>query len=152
MGTVYEDITIKNAGDTVILEKGLIREQDVHEITVNAIVDTGAMSLVINEDICKALGLSIQGERYARVANGQRVHCKITEPVEIHWKDRSTACQAVVIPGAESVLLGAIPLEGMDLMVDPVNRKLVGVHGNQVELMILAISANHPQGTAGLYV
>ena len=39
----------------------------------------------------------------------------------------------MVIPGAESVLLGAIALEGMDLMVNPVDGELVGVHGETEE-------------------
>jgi hypothetical protein len=37
----------------------------------------------------------------------------------------------VVIPDAVDVLLGALPLEELDLMVDPVNQRLVGVHGNR---------------------
>jgi hypothetical protein len=40
-------------------------------------------------------------------------------------------CEAVVLPNATEVLLGAIPLEGMDLMVDPVAEKLVGRHGDE---------------------
>jgi hypothetical protein len=43
----------------------------------------------------------------------------------------------VVIPGAEFVLLGAIPLEFMDLMVHPAKQELVGVHGDNIELMAL---------------
>ena len=43
----------------------------------------------------------------------------------------------MVIPGAESVLLGAIALEGMDLMVNPIDRELVGVHGKTEEYLAL---------------
>jgi hypothetical protein len=66
-----------------------------------------------------------------------RVACKVTEPVEIRWKDRSTACRAVVMPGAENILLGAIPLEDMDLMVNPVKQVLEGVHGNEIVTLAL---------------
>jgi len=48
-----------------------------------------------------------------------------------------TSCEAMVIPGAESVLLGAIALEGMDLMVNPIDRELVGVHGKTEEYLAL---------------
>jgi hypothetical protein len=51
--------------------------------------------------------------------------------VEIRWKDRRTSQEAVVIPDAGEILLGALPLEGMDLCVDPVNQRLAGVHGDQ---------------------
>ena len=138
MGTVYVEITLKNARDVGNQAEGLIKAPDIHETTVQAIVDTGAMSLVINEETRQKLGLSIQSEKPARLANGQLVACKITEPVEVHWKDRQTACQALVIPGATTILLGAIPLEGMDLMVNPVSRELVGAHGDDVEYLVLS--------------
>ena len=77
------------------------------------------------------------GEKMARTANGQRVLCKVTEAVEVHWKDRFWSCPAYVMPGAEAILLGAIPLEGLDLMVNPVTQELTGIHGNEVEYMAL---------------
>ena len=137
MGTVREEITLKNMNTVLNAEAGLVREKDTQSITVSAVVDTGAASLVINEQQCQELGLGIRTERTARVADGRRVYCKVTDPVEIHWKNRRTSCEAMVIPGAETVLLGAIALEGMDLMVDPVNLKLVGVHGENEEYMAL---------------
>ena len=42
----------------------------------------------------------------------------------------------MVISGAENVLLGAIPLEGLDLMVNPVTQELVGAHGDEMEFII----------------
>jgi predicted aspartyl protease len=56
MGFVYADITLKNASDVVNSENGLISEQKVHQTTVKALVDTGAITLVINETARKALG------------------------------------------------------------------------------------------------
>ena len=50
---------------------------------------------------------------------------------------RSITVNAVVDTAAETVLLGAIALEGMDLMVDPVNLDLVGVHGDHEEYLAL---------------
>ena len=137
MGTVYADITLKKAADSSNYEQGLIKEEDVHSVSVTAIVDTGAMSLVINEELCKKLNLSIKGEKKALVANGQRVLCKLTEPVEIYWKDRYSSMPAVVIPGAEKVLLGVIPLEDMDLIVNTVTHELVGAHGDIWECLAL---------------
>jgi clan AA aspartic protease len=137
MGTVQTEITLKNAADWVNAKTGLIREQEVRSITVTAVVDTGAASLVISEEICQKLGLGIERERSARVADGRRVFCKVTEPVKVEWKDRDTSCDAMVIPGAETVLLGAIPLEGMDLMIHPAKQELVGVHGDNIEYLAL---------------
>jgi len=137
MGTVHAEITLRNAYDEGKVQEGLIGEEEVRSITVNAVVDTGAASLVINEEQFRRLGLGIQLERQARVADGRRVLCKVTKPVEIRWKNRRTSCEAMVIPGAETVLLGAIALEGMDLMVNPVALELVGAHGDTEEYMAL---------------
>jgi hypothetical protein len=57
--------------------------------------------------------------------------------VNIRWKDRHTSCPAVVIPGAKSILLGAIPLEDMDLIINPLKQELVGAHGDVVEALAL---------------
>ena len=137
MGTVFAEITLKNVADRVRVLDGHLNEQDIRSVTVTAIVDTGAMSLVITKDLCKEIGLTIVGEKTVLIANGQRVSCKVTEPVEINWKNRSSSLQAVVIPGAEKILLGVIPLEDMDLIVNPVTQELVGAHGDKVECFAL---------------
>jgi clan AA aspartic protease len=95
------------------------------------------MYLVITEELCEKLGLLVKKEKTAYIANGQRVSCKETDTVEVHWKDRDTVLSALVIPGAEKILLGAIALEGLDLRVNPVTQELEGVHGDQAECIIL---------------
>jgi len=131
MGTVKAEIILKNSNDMGNARKGLLSEIDVHTLTVQATVDTGAMSLIINEEMRERLGLGVTDRKALRVADGRRVECVVTEPVEIYWKNRSVIEKAIVIPGAPEVLLGVRPLEGLDLMVDPVNLKLVGVHGDE---------------------
>ena len=137
MGTVHAEILLRNATDSTNCKRGLNTEQDVRSASVTAVVDTGAMSLVITEDIFEKLGLAVMGYKTAHIANGQRVPCKVTEPVEIHWKNRCSVLRALVIPGAETVLLGVIPLEDMDLIVNPVTQELIGAHGDTVECMAL---------------
>jgi hypothetical protein len=51
-------------------------------------------------------------------------------PLEIRWKNRRMIGEALVIPDAPDVLLGAMVLEHMDLTVNP-KRELVGVHGDK---------------------
>jgi clan AA aspartic protease len=132
LGTVYAEITLKNAGDVAIAQRGRITEAEVRTAKVTALVDTGCGSLAINEDIRKTLGLSIKGLRGGTLADGSKQACQVTEPVEIHWKNRYTACPAIVLPGADAVLLGAIPLEDMDLIVNPAQQELTGAHGDEV--------------------
>jgi len=132
MGFVYENITLKNAFDAGNCRRGSIKDGEVRQIKILAMVNTGAETLIINEEIQKELGLDVEGERPVALANASAQMCKITEPVMIYWKERSAVTRAVVLPGLEEVLLGAIPLEEMDVMVDPKRLQLVGVHGDQV--------------------
>ena len=136
MGMIQTEITLKNAFDEGKVSEGLIKENEIRAITVTAVVDTGAASLVISEELREKLGLRIMEERSVKLADGRRTACKLTEAVEVHWKDRHWPCAAVVIPNAETVFLGAIPLEGMDLMINPKTQELVGVHGDTVEYMV----------------
>jgi clan AA aspartic protease len=131
MGTVYSEITLKNALDVGKAREGLIPEKEVRVVTADALADTGAGTLIINEETRQKLGLVIEGLRRATLADGSSTTYQVTEPVNIYWKDRDTTCRAIVIPGGD-ILLGAIPLEDMDLIVDPQRRQLIGAHGNEV--------------------
>jgi len=136
MGNVFAEITVKNVMDMGLAHAGHIAENNVRSVTITAVVDTGATTLVINEEIFNQLGLSVVKTRNINLAGGGKTECKVTDPVHIQWKDRFAVVNAVVLPEGKP-LLGVIPLEFMDLMVDPVNRELVGVHGDHAELMAM---------------
>jgi clan AA aspartic protease len=136
MGEVRTEITLVNIRDAGKAEDGLIPESEVRRLTVNAVVDTGAWTLVINEETREKLGLRVKKPSETTVAGGGKVSSGITEYVEIRWKDRETACEAVVLPGEEDVLMGAYPLEGMDLMIHPKNQEVVGAHGDKIRNVV----------------
>ena len=131
MGMVYTEITLKNALDVGDRERGYMKEQEVRQTTVRAVVDTGALTLVINENLCQQLGLGLRGTRQATLANNKKETVKVAGPVEVHWKNRRMICEPWVISDSGKVFLGAIPLEHMDLIVDPANEVLVGRHGEE---------------------
>ncbi|GHU52635.1 hypothetical protein FACS1894200_13190 [Spirochaetia bacterium] len=136
MGTTYAEITLRNAGDVTDARREYIKETEIRQITIQSLADTGAGTLVITESIQKELGLATVFLRESHVANGTKVMTMVAEPVMVCWEDRSMTCDPWVLPGADKVLLGAIPLEGMDLMVDPIHQRLVGVHGDKPVGMI----------------
>ncbi|GHU49390.1 hypothetical protein FACS1894200_07960 [Spirochaetia bacterium] len=130
MGDVIEKITLLNQNDLSNVGHGYIKETEVRQMTVEAMVDTGARNLVMGEETCKRLGLGIVEEREATLAGGVRYPCKVTEAVTIRWKDRYTICSALVLPGKDEILLGVMPLEDMDLNVNPGKGCLEGAHGD----------------------
>jgi clan AA aspartic protease len=130
MGIFKEEITLENILDRGFAEHGYTKKTEIRSLKVEAMPDTGAWTLVINEEVRQKLGLSI--ERYAdsTLADGKTSSYPITESVKITWKDRAISLPAVVVPDAKDILLGALPLEGMDLIVDPVRQQLAGAHGD----------------------
>jgi len=136
MSTIRTEITLKNAVDAGNVKRGYITEGQVRTLTVEALADTGAWTLVINEDICQKLGLVLVGPEPGVLADGSSVVCQITDGVEVHWKNRQTVCPALVVPGTDDVLFGALPMEGLDLIIHPRKEEIVGAHGDTTLRML----------------
>jgi clan AA aspartic protease len=132
MGIVYAELTLKNAGDSTNAKRGIINQTEIRETTVTAMVDTGAATLVINEAVRQQLGLEIASEYVAELADGSSHTYLKTEAVQIQWNNRESVCQAILVPNASEVLLGAIPLEEMDLIINPLKQELTGAHGDKI--------------------
>ena len=124
MGHVYADITLLNSFDVTSAKKGLIADEDVKKLNVKALVDSGAMTLTISPDIAKQLDLEVLEQIEVVLADGSFRKCDYVGPVFVHFENRIATCSALVLPGAEEVLLGVIPLEEMDVIIDPITQKL----------------------------
>jgi predicted aspartyl protease len=79
MGEVRTEITLVNIRDTIKAAEGLIPESEIRRLTVNAVVDTGAWTLVINEATRAKLGLRVKKTEEATVADRGKVQTQITE-------------------------------------------------------------------------
>ena len=135
MGTVYAELTLRNEWDVGQAAGGFIKNDEIRTATVTAIVDTGSYSLMIDEQTAQKLGLEKTGEQRIRIANGERIACPVTTPVEINWKDRQSVMRVITVPGLPQILLGLLPPEEMDLIVHPNKHELVGAHGDAIEYM-----------------
>ncbi len=124
MGLVRTEIELISSVDLILARKGQIKEEEVKRLHVTALVDTGAYMLVINENVKRQLGLEVLGKETALLADGSEKELEVVGPIEIRFKTRRTTVDALVIPGNGEVLLGAIPLEGMDVIIDPAKQEL----------------------------
>ncbi|GAB6393656.1 MAG: retroviral-like aspartic protease family protein [Treponematales bacterium] len=131
MGETRVKLTLVNDFDRLRARHGLINEAEVRQADVEAVVDTGAYSLVIPESLRRQLGLDIERRRSVMLAGNVRHESADASGVMIHWGDRYSMVSPVVLEDSPEVLLGFIPLEDMDLMVDPVRQRLVGAHGDE---------------------
>jgi clan AA aspartic protease len=113
MGLVYADIELINAGDLAMARRHIIGEEEIKRMTVNMLVDTGSVYMCINETVQEQLQLSVVEKRKGQLADGSVVEYDVVGPIEVRFKNRRCVVDAMVIPGDNELLLGAIPLEDM---------------------------------------
>ena len=116
MGEVRTHVTIRNAGDEAMRRRGLLPEDQVRRVTVEAIVDTGAVRSCIPVDLMEQLGLETLRHINAQMAIGQVDSVPLTEAAYIDNLGR-IATESFLVLGGE-VLLGQTAIESTDLLVD----------------------------------
>ncbi|MBT4836799.1 MAG: hypothetical protein HON94_05585 [Methylococcales bacterium] len=119
MGLIYADIELVSAGDVELARRGYIQKNEIKKETVSALVDSGAYMMCINEHIKAQLDLPVIDTMEAELADGTLKKMDVVGPVIINFKNRTTSCNAAVLPGESEVLLGAIPMEDMDVVLVP---------------------------------
>jgi clan AA aspartic protease len=124
MGLVYADLELINTTDLILEERGYIQPTQVRRVRVDALVDSGAFMLAINENIREQMGLTKTDEREAVLADGTIKRMEVVGPIDVRFANRKTVVYAMVLPGECEVLLGAIPMEDMDVIIDPRNQRL----------------------------
>lgn len=98
---------------------GQLAENDVRRVTVSMTVDRRTMLPAINEEIRQALGLPIIDRRPSQLADGTRIELPVAGSIVVRYAGRFCTTNALVLPGDSDVseLLGAIPMEEMDLWI-----------------------------------
>ena len=125
MGLVYADIELINAIDLGMAKRHQIGEEEVKRMNVNMLVDTGSIYMCINESVQAQLQLSVVEKRKGQLANGTIVEYDVAGPIEVRFKNRRCVVDAMVLPGDNELLLGAIPLEDMDVLIHPYRQELI---------------------------
>lgn len=125
MGLVYADIELINGGDVEMARRHIIGEEEIKKLYVPMLVDSGALNLCINEVIQEQLQFPVVGKRSAETADGRIIECPLVDFVIVKFKNRETTCRAMVLPGNSEPLLGAIPMEDMDVLIHPQRQELI---------------------------
>lgn len=112
MGIIYADLRVSN-----------FSHPELEEISVNALVDTGALDLVIPEHLAIQLRLIDLKQREVHLADGSRKLVRYVGPIKVEMMGRDCVTAAVVM--GDQVLLGAIPMQAMDVIVLPRTEQVV---------------------------
>ena len=111
MGHGFADIVLSNP-----------RQTDLSPIPVKALADTGALMLCIPEHLALQLGLETESVREVSVADGRSMNVPYVGPIKVSFGNRFCYVGALVL--GDEVLLGAVPMEDMDLVVNPSRREV----------------------------
>jgi len=133
MGRVLTEATIENLKDLWDAERGLLPPERVRRITVpEALVPTGATLLSLPTRLIRQLGLSPRRARRVISSTGA-AEATVYEAVRLTIQDRDCTVDVMEVPDDVPVLIGQLPLENLDLVVDLRGRCLTGnpAHGGE---------------------
>jgi predicted aspartyl protease len=119
------EIELANYEDMVRARNGDIAESAVRQLTIEAVVDSGAVSLVLPGTVAAKLGLKEKGKSRVRYADHRTALRDVVGDVHLRYRDRDSVFDALVEPRRKNVLMGAFILEALDLIVDCKHERLV---------------------------
>jgi predicted aspartyl protease len=126
MGRVTVEATIENLQDLWDVERGLLPPDQVRRVVLpNALVDTGATLLSLPRRLIDQLGLREFIRKRVTTAGGE-IEVGVFSSARLTVADRYCNVDVSEVPDNAPALIGQIPLEYMDLVVDCANRKLIG--------------------------
>lgn len=125
MGLVYADIELINAADIEMARRHIIGEEEIKSVRLSMLADSGAYMMAINEDIQSQLELPFIENRKAVMADGSVVEYEVVGPIIVKFQNRTATCNAFVLQGSNEPLLGAIPMEEMDVLIHPLRQELI---------------------------
>ncbi len=133
MGKVIVSARIENLGEVFAAHKGLIPANTVRSIDVaDALVETGATGLSMPKSLIERLGLDFLRNKLARTSAGT-LEVRLFGTARLTVQGRECPVDVTELPDECPVLIGQIPLEAMDFVVDPVGQRLIGnpAHGGE---------------------
>lgn len=131
MGRVAVAAKIENLGDLWAVRENLKAPSEARWLEVdNALVDTGTTGLGLPKKLIKELGLKQFTERPMNTTNGVR-QAKIYDAVKLTVQGRECIVDVTDVSANCPVLIGQVPLELLDFIVDPRRQQLIGAHGDE---------------------
>ena len=139
MGRVLTEATVYNASDHAEMRMGKIPLDQARKVEIKeALVDTGATMLAMPKTLIDQIGLIKQYEKRAMTAAGLTT-IDVYGTARLVIMGREVATDVLEVPEGSPVLIGQIPLEAMDWVIDMTAKKLIGnpAHGGEHILELL---------------
>src|SRR5712692_10240124 len=124
MGEVRAKLVLENQSDRVLAEAGHLDSARVRRVELDALVDTGAVMTLLPQDVVDALGLPLNGKIIVTPANDDKIELTRARFLSLTLGDRQMDTDCLVGPPQCEPLVGQLVLERLDLIVDPLQRKV----------------------------
>ncbi len=131
MGKVIVKLKLTNLFDLALQNRGVTKKKP-RQVEVQALVDTGATRLYLKPSVIKKLGLQRVDAVRSYTTNGETIRYKY-EPVQLELMGRKENFDVIEVPESVPNLLGQVPLEVLDLVVDSKRQILIAnpAHGGE---------------------
>jgi predicted aspartyl protease len=131
MGKVIVHLKLTNLKDTFLKQAG-VRRGKPRTVEVEALVDSGATRLYLKPSVIQRLGLARTGTVRSQTTSGPAIRYKY-DPVELELLGRRENFDVIEVPETVPNLLGQVPLEVLDLVVDARRQRLIPnpAHGGE---------------------
>ncbi|MGI8670064.1 MAG: clan AA aspartic protease [Aridibacter sp.] len=123
MGEVRVKVKLINSLDRALARRGKIDKKDIRTYEADALIDSGAVSSVIPQNVMQQLDLQSDGKRVAEYTDGRNEVVELTEPITFEIMGRQTTEGAMVL--GDEVIIGQTILEVLDLLVDCNNHQVI---------------------------
>lgn len=133
MGRVLTEVTIENMEDLWAIERGLLAPDQARRLNIpDALADTGATLLALPTQLIKQLGLTKTSTKRVTTSMGL-TEANLYDAVRLTIQGRSCTMDVIEVPDGVPVLVGQLPLEHLDFVIDMRGRALVGnpAHGGE---------------------
>lgn len=133
MGRVLVEAKMENVAELLLASRGIIPDEEVRRVEVaEALVDTGATTLSMPKILIHQLGLQLLRTRPARTTAGIATF-RVFGAVRLTVQGRECTVDVTELPDGSPVLIGQVPFELLDFVVDPGRRRLIGnpEHGGE---------------------
>lgn len=122
MGEIKVRVRLENAWDLHLQGEGNLGDRRVRSAEVEAVVDTGAVMMLLPQDLVENLGLDLAGKTIVALADETKIELTVAQTVAITIAGRTWRTDCLVGPPACEPLIGQLILERLDLILDPLKR------------------------------
>jgi len=124
MGEVRAPVLLENGDDVVLAEHGMLDRSAVRRVETEMLVDTGAVVVLLPQDMVEALGVRLGRKAVVTLANNENIEMPTACNVNLSVLGRSMTVDCLVGPPRCEPLLGQVVLEQLDLVVHPTRQQL----------------------------